>query len=75
MWLERRRFYAVSDERQYQSILSDSFWGNASTACTVDGFVQEFLSSLWDARQLVIRGQSASNGAGPHGQLATGTAQ
>jgi hypothetical protein len=65
----------MNDDQKYQTILSDSFWGDASTACIVDGLVQEFLSSLWDTRQLVIRGQSASNGAGPHGQLATGTAQ
>ncbi len=65
----------MSDERRYQTVLSDSFWGDASTACTVDGLVQDFLCGLWDARQLVIRGQSASNGAGPHGQSATGTAQ
>ncbi len=31
----------MSDERKYQSILSDSFWGDASTACVVDGRVQE----------------------------------
>ncbi len=30
---------------------------------------------LWDARQLVIRGQTASNGAGLHGRQATSTAQ
>ena len=65
----------MSDEQKYQTILSDSFWGDTSDACTVDFFVQEFLFSLWDARQLVLRGQSASNGAGPHGQPATGTAQ
>jgi hypothetical protein len=29
----------------------------------------------WDARQLVIRGQTASNGAGLHGRQATSTAQ
>jgi hypothetical protein len=33
------------------------------------------LLGLWDARQLVIRGQTASNGAGLHGRQATSTAQ
>ena len=37
----------------------------------VNEFVQEYLFSIWDARQLVIRGQTASNGAGLHGHEAT----
>jgi hypothetical protein len=37
--------------------------------------VQSFVVSAWEARQLVIRGQSAVSGAGPHGHMATGTAQ
>jgi hypothetical protein len=43
----------------------------------VNEFVQEYLFSIWDARQqlLVIRGQTASNGAGLHGHEATSTAQ
>jgi hypothetical protein len=53
--------------------LSDYFWG--VNAVVVNDFVQEYLFSLWDARQLVIRGQTASNGAGLHGRQATSTAQ
>ncbi len=69
-----RTWEALGDEQKYQAILSDFFWGASSVV--VNEFVQEYLSSLWDARQLVIRGQSASNGAGPaHGREATGTVQ
>jgi hypothetical protein len=32
------------------------------------------LAHIWDARQLVIRGQAADAGLGPHGLMATGTA-
>ncbi len=51
--------------QQYQALLSDYFWG--VNAVVVNEFVQEYLFSIWDARQLVIRGQTASNGAGLHG--------
>ncbi len=47
----------------YQALLSDYFWG--VNAVVVNDFVQEYLFSLWDARQLVIRGQTASNGGTP----------
>jgi hypothetical protein len=33
-----------------------------------------YLADIWDARQLVIPGQAADAGAGPHGLMATGTA-
>ncbi len=59
----------MGDEQQYQALLSDYFWG--VNAVVVNDFVQEYLFSLWDARQLVIRGQTASNGAGLHGRQAT----
>ncbi len=42
-------------------------------AVVVNEFVQEYLFSIWDARELVIRGQTASNGAGLHGHEATST--
>ena len=69
-----RCWESLDDERRYQALLSDFYWG-ADAACVVDEIVQEYLYSLWDARQLVIRGQSASDGAGSHGLAATGTAQ
>ncbi len=38
----------------------------------VNEFVQEYLFiSIWDAWQLVTRGQTAGNGAGLHGHEAT----
>ncbi len=63
----------LGDEQQYQALLSDYFWG--VNAVLVNEFVQEYLFSIWDARQLVIRGQTASNGTGLHGHEATRTAQ
>jgi len=68
-----RSWEELGDEQQYQALLSDYFWG--VNAVVVNDFVQEYLFSLWDARQLVIRGQTASNGAGLHGRQATSTAQ
>jgi hypothetical protein len=56
-----------------QALLSDYFWG--INGVVVNEFVREYLLSLWDARQLVIRGQTASNGAGLYGHEATSTAQ
>ncbi len=53
---EIRSWEELGDEQQYQALLSDYFWG--VNAVVVNGFVQEYLFSLWDARQLVIRGQS-----------------
>jgi hypothetical protein len=64
-----RSWDKLGDEQKYQALLSVFFWG-ASAAVVVNEFVQEYLSSLWDARQLVIRGQTASNGAGLHGREA-----
>jgi hypothetical protein len=63
------RNWMPSSQHQYQALLSDYFWG--VNAVVVNEFVQEYLFSLWDARQLVIRGQTASNGAGLHGREAT----
>jgi hypothetical protein len=63
----------LGDEQQYQALLSDYFWG--VNAVVVNDFVQEYLFCLWDARKLVIRGQTASNGAALHGRQATSTAQ
>ena len=68
-----RSWEELGDEQKYQALLSDYFWG--ASAVVVNEFVQEYLSSLWDARQLVIRGQTASNGARLHGREATSTAQ
>ncbi len=58
--------------------MSDYTWGvsavSAVSAVVVNEFVQEFMIfSLWDARQLVICGPTASNGAGLHGREATST--
>ena len=47
-----RSWEELGDEQQYQALLSDYFWG--ASAVVVNEFVQEYLSSLWDARQLVI---------------------
>ena len=69
-----RSWEELGDElQQYQALLSNYFWG--VNAVVVNEFVQEYLFSIWDARQLVIRGQTASNGAGLHGREATSTAQ
>jgi hypothetical protein len=54
-----RSWEELGDEQQYQALLSDYFWG--FNAVVVNNHVQEYLFSLWDARQLVIRGQTASN--------------
>jgi hypothetical protein len=48
-----RSWEELDDEQQYQALLSDYFWG--INAVVVNAFVQEYLLSLWDARQLVIR--------------------
>jgi hypothetical protein len=50
-----RSWKELGDEQQYQALLSDYFWG--VNAVVVNEFVQEYLFSLWDARQLVIRQQ------------------
>jgi len=68
-----RSWEELGDEQQYQALLSDYFCG--VNAVVVNEFVQEYLFSIWDARQLVIRGQTASNGAGLHGHEAASTAQ
>ncbi len=68
-----RSWEELDDEQQYQALLSDYFWG--VNAVVANEFVQEYLFSLWDARQLVIRGQTASNGVGLHGHEATSTVQ
>ena len=65
----------LQDEERYQTLLSDHFWGSKEAGSQVDEIVQKFVVSAWEARQLVIRGQSAVSGAGPHGHVATGTAQ
>ncbi len=67
-----RSWEELGDEQQHQALLSDYFWG--VNAVVVNEFVQEYLFSIWDARELVIRGQTASNGAGLHGHEATSTA-
>ena len=69
-----RSWEELGDEQsQYQALLSDYCWG--INAVVVNEFVQEYLFSLWDVRQLVICGQTASNGTGLHGREATSTAQ
>ena len=50
-----RGWEELDDEQQYQALLSDYFWG--VNAVIVNEFVQEYLFSLWDARQLAIRQQ------------------
>jgi hypothetical protein len=64
----------VADEQQYQTLLSDHFWGGNEETTAVDSIVKAYLADIWDAKQLVIRGQAADAGAGPHGLMATGTA-
>ena len=64
----------LADEQQYQTLLSDHFWGGNEETTAVDSIVKAYLADIWDARQLVIRGQTADAGAGPHGLMATGTA-
>jgi len=66
---------ALPDEERYQALLSDWYWGSKEAGSRVDEIVQNFIVNVWEARQLVIRGQAAFSGAGPHGQEATGTAQ
>ena len=66
---------ALPDEERYQALLSDWYWGSKEVGSRVDEIVQNFIVNVWEARQLVIRGQAAFSGAGPHGQEATGTAQ
>jgi hypothetical protein len=69
---KNRSWEELGDEQQYQALLSYYFWG--ASAVVVNEFVQEYLSSLWDARHLVICGQTASNGTGLHGREATSSA-
>jgi hypothetical protein len=64
----------LADEQQYQTLLSDHFWGGNEKTTAVDSIVKAYLGDIWDARQLVTRGQTADAGAGPHGLMATGTA-
>jgi len=65
----------LQDVERYQVLLSDFFWGSKEASSRVDEVVQGDIVSPWEARQLVIRGQTAFSGAGPHGHVATGTAQ
>ena len=64
----------MPSEQQYQTLLSDLFWGGKEESTAIDLIVKDYLVEIWEARQLVIRGQAAIAGAGPHGLTATGTA-
>ena len=64
----------MPSEQQYQTLLSDHFWGGKEESTAIDLIVKDYLVEIWEARQLVIRGQAAVAGAGPHGLTATGTA-
>jgi hypothetical protein len=65
---------AVIEERRRQ-LGGGSSAGCVRLACQCHMCsTKAYLADIWDARQLVIRGQTADAGAGPHGLMATGTA-